>query len=227
MTFGSVALAFPVSGVAVFAFGVDRQVAAGALSVVYSVGLALGLSTAFWPLPALRSWRAEQRVESFVVTFLAMSYLTHLTWELGWLAMHRAIAASPNAAWAYPWWAYIDGGDARYARCEPLLLAMESLSVTNGLVGSVALASWLRSGRKSRAAALAMTGTAVVHLYSASLYFLSELFAGLPSVDTTSFVAVWFKFVLANLTWVVAPFFVFVWARERLASVERVDERAR
>lgn len=220
LTFGSVALAFPLSGLAVFTGGVDRQVAADVLSVVYSVGLVLALSTSYWPLPGLRSWSREARAESLVVAYLVMSYVTHLSWELGWLVLHDAIAASPTEAWAYVWWAYIDGGDIRYANVEPLLLAMETLSVTNGIVGATAMIRWLRSGRTDRTAVLLLAATATVHLYSATLYYLSEILAGFPSVRTTSVIATYFKFALANAPWVVVPFVVLAWARRKLVPTE-------
>ena len=53
--------------------------------------------------------------------FLVVSYITHLSWELGWLLLHRAIAGAADQAWAYGWWAYIDGGDLRYALAPPLM----------------------------------------------------------------------------------------------------------
>ncbi len=39
-----------------------------------------------------------------------ITYITHVTWELLWLLLHDEIAAARNSAWAYVWWAYIDGG---------------------------------------------------------------------------------------------------------------------
>jgi hypothetical protein len=217
LTFGTVAAAFPLSALAVFVFGVDRQQAADVLAVVYSVGLVLALSTSYWPLRGVSAWTREARAESLVVAYLVMSYATHLSWELGWLVLHDAIARSPTAPWAYVWWAYIDGGDIRYANVEPLVLAMETLSVTNGVVGATAMIRWLRSSRTDRTAVLVLAGTAAVHLYSASLYYLTEIVAGFPSVRTTSFIATYFKFALANAPWVVVPFFVFAWARRTLA----------
>ena len=61
-----------------------------------------------------------------------------------------------------------------------------------------------------------MGGTAVVHLYSASLYYASELLTGLPNVGS-SFISVYVKFGLANSLWVVAPFFVFRWCADGVA----------
>jgi hypothetical protein len=207
--FGAVALAFPVAAWLVFGLDFDRHATADGLACVYAFGLPLALSTSYWPLDCTRDWTASRRAESLALVFLGMSYVTHLSWELGWLVLHPLIAEAADAPWAYAWWAYIDGGDLRYARPDAVLLGMEALSVINGAVGATALVTFLRSGRTHRGAALALAATAVVHLYSAALYYLSELLAGMPSVDTTSFIATYVKFGLANAPWVIAPFFVF------------------
>lgn len=214
--FGTVAFSFPVAAVLVFCFGFDRQGTASVLSLIYGVGIPLALSTAFWPLAETRGWSRGRRVESLALVFLGMSYATHLSWELGWLLLHEQLAAGAPEAWAYPWWAYIDGGDARYAHPTGTLLALETLSVINGLVGVSAMVAFLRSGRQQPQAIAVMAATAVVHLYSASFYYLSELLDGLPNVDTTSFIATYIKFGLANASWVVAPWFVFRWAWVKL-----------
>lgn len=214
LTLGVVALAFPVAAAAVFAFGADRDGTADALSVVYGVGLFAAFTTSLWPLPSLRSWTRFQRIESLCLVFLVVSYLTHLTWELAWLLFHQAIQAGRDAAWAYPWWAYIDGGDLRYASSSPTLLTMEILSVTNGVVGVLGLSLWLRS-RDARGVLLCMA-TAVVHLYSTSLYFGSEILAGLPNVDTSSFLDTWIKFGLVNAPWIVFPWLVLYWGQRTL-----------
>jgi hypothetical protein len=208
--------AFPVSAAAVFGAGLDRHSAADALSISYGFGLALLFSTAFWPLPALRAWSREERFASASLLFLAFSYATHLSWELGWLVLFDRIRSHPDALWAYPWWAYIDGGDTRYLHGAPEVFGMEILSVLNGAVGALALVAHLRSRGRSRRAVLVMMGTAVVHLYSTSLYYLSEIVGGLPNVDTTRFVNLWIKFGLANAPWVVMPWIVLAWGARAL-----------
>jgi len=215
LLFGGVALSFPLAAVAVFHFGTDRD----------ALGIAVVLTTSFWPLRCTRDWNRLQRIESLALIYLGMSYVSHLSWELGWVVMRDAIAASPDAPWAYAWWAYIDGGDARYATDNVNLFVMEILSVTNGAVGILALVSYLRSGRSSLTAMLIMGATAVVHLYSASLYYLTELLAGLPNVDTSSFVGTYIKFGLANLPWLVCPWLVFWWLKEKLVTSPRSGPR--
>ncbi len=211
LTLGPVALAFPVASAAVFAWGTDRDATADLLAVVYSVGLFSAFTTSLWPLPSLRNWTRFERIQSMCMLFMIVSYFTHLSWELVWLLFHDAIAAARDSAWAYPWWAYIDGGDTRYAEASATLISMEILSVTNGAIGATGLFLWYRfQGRDLRGVWLCMA-TACVHLYSTSLYFLSEIVAGFPSVDTTSFLDSWIKFGLANAPWLVFPGFVIFW----------------
>ncbi len=218
LTLGPVALAFPVASVAVFALGTDRNATADILAVCYSFGLFLAFTTSFWPLPSLRDWSQFERVTSCALLFMIVSYFTHLSWELAWLLFHDAIQAGRDAAWAYPWWAYIDGGDMRYAVPTPTLITMEILSVTNGLVGATGLYLWLGSGRRDRRGVLLCMATAVVHLYSATLYYGGEILDGLPNVDTTSFLDTWIKFGLANAPWVVFPWLVLYWGQRILLA---------
>jgi len=210
-TLGSVALAFPLAAWAVFGLGVDRNATADGLAVVYSFGLVLGFTTSLWPLPGLRSWTRHARIQSLCLLFLMVSCVTHLSWELVWLIGHDSIAASREAAWAYPWWAYIDGGDLRYANATPTLLMMEVLSVANGLVCALGLALWYRSGGRDRRSVLLFMAMAVVHLYSTSLYYGGEILSGLPNVDTSNFLDSWIKFGLANISWLAFPPCVLVW----------------
>ena len=49
----------------------------------------------------------SSRLERAMLTWLPVTYTIHLTWELGYLLLHDAIARSPDAAWSYAWWAYV------------------------------------------------------------------------------------------------------------------------
>lgn len=215
-TLGPVALAFPVAGFAVFSLGADRNTTADVLALVYSIGLFSGFTTSLWPLPSLRYWTPFERIESMCLLFLIVSAVTHLSWELVWLVLHDTIAASRDAAWAYPWWAYIDGGDMRYAEATSTLIVMETLSVINGCIAATGLCLWYRSKGDDPRAPLLFMATAVVHLYSTSLYFGGEILEGLPNVDTTSVLDTWFKFGLANAPWIVFPWFVLYWGQRTL-----------
>jgi hypothetical protein len=221
LTLGPVALAFPIAALAVFGAGADRDRTADLLAVVYSVGLFAGFTTSLWPLPSLRSWTRFERIESMCLVVMVVSDLTHLTWELGWLLLRERIHAARDAAWAYPWWAYIDGGDLRYAGSASNLVAMEILSVANGAIGALGLTLWIGSGYRDRRGVLLCMATAVVHLYSTSLYFGTEFLDGLPNVDIGSFLDAWIKFGLANAPWIVFPWFVLYWGQRTLRDLSR------
>lgn len=212
-TLGPVVLAFPLGSMAVFVLGADRTVTADIIAWIYSVGLLAAFTTSFWPLPDVREWEWEERVRSAVFLFVIVSYVTHLTWELGWLVFHDRIAGARDAAWAYTWWAYIDGGDRRYATAPVELLTIETLSVANGLVGVTGLVLWWRSRGRDFRATLLIMATAVVHLYSTSYYYLTEILAGLPNVDTSSFSDTFIKFGLANAPWLTMPWLVLWWGQ--------------
>jgi hypothetical protein len=216
LTLGPVVLAFPVATAAVFGLGTDRDRTADILAVVYSFGLFSAFTTSFWPLPSLRPWSRFERITSCCLLFMIVSYVTHLSWELVWLLFHDSIHASRDAAWAYPWWAYIDGGDMRYAEASSNLIAMEVLSVLNGAMGMTGLYLWHRSRHQDKRGVLLCMATAVVHLYSASLYYAGEILDGLPNVDTTSFLDTWIKFGLANAPWIVFPWLVLYWGQRHL-----------
>ncbi|WP_436794173.1 EXPERA domain-containing protein [Actinospongicola halichondriae] len=207
------ALTLPAGAVARFGFDTDRGVTADVTSVIFFV-LILGLlSTPWWTGPT-RSLAA--RVQSMCFVWFGITYTTHLSWELGWLALHDRIVDSPDSAWAYLWWMYIDGGDGRYATSDPTLVTMELLSVTNGIIGMTGLWLWWRSRGRAPAATLAFMATAVVHLYSTVVYFGSEILDGYPNVDTGSFVDLWIKFLLLNGLWLVVPWVVLAWGRRTL-----------
>lgn len=225
VTLALVVLAFPIGIWAVFSVGADRDATADGIAWAYSVGLFLAFSTAFWPLPGLRAWSGERRVLSAVFLFLVISYGTHLSWELGWLILHERMPELKDVPWAYVWWAYIDGGDLRYAHAPTELLTIEVLSVINGSIGATGIVLWLRSRNTDRRAVLLFMATAVVHLYSTSYYYLSEILPGLPNVDTTSFTDTYIKFGLANAPWLTMPWLVLWWG-QRVLLRDRVPSRA-
>jgi hypothetical protein len=211
-----IAVTLPGGAVARFGFDTDRGTTADTTAVVFFVALVVLLTTPWWPLPGERDHTVFDRIQSTCFLWFGLTFTTHLTWELGWLVLHDQIVSSPDSPWAYVWWMYIDGGDGRYATSDPTLVSQEILSVINGVVGFTGLALWWRSKGRSATATLLLMSTAVVHLYSAALYFGSEAFDGYPNVDTGSFVDFWIKFWLLNGLWLVIPWVVLYWGRRTL-----------
>lgn len=218
ITIGAVlALILPAGAVAVFGLDTDRGITADVVGVIFFFALVALFSTPWWPLPGRHARSTFDRLQSTCFLWFVVTFATHLTWELIWLLLHNRIADSPNRAWAYPWWMYIDGGDGRYADATPTLLTQELLSMLNGMMGVTGLVLWWRSKGWSATATLLLMATGVVHIYSATLYFGSEMLDGYPHVDTASPADFWIKFWLLNGIWLVMPWAVFVWGRLTLA----------
>ncbi|NQX89246.1 MAG: hypothetical protein HRT77_11340, partial [Halioglobus sp.] len=97
--FGALVLAFPIYSYLVFSEGMDRALIANALATQVSICYWLGMGAAFLPLPSLKNWSTLRRIHTVALTFMFVSYLTHLSWELGWLLLHEQIAESRNELW--------------------------------------------------------------------------------------------------------------------------------
>ena len=211
VSFGSLAVAFPLYTFLVFGTDADRSLVADAMVVQVTVGYFAGIFAAWLPLGTLRRWTRHQRLQATVLPFALCSYLTHLTWELGWLILHGPIADARDSPWAYAWWNYIDGGDLRYLNPDSHFLMMEVLSVINGCVGLTGLFILKRSGFTDFRGTLLVMATAVAHTVLTWYYYGSELIGGLESTDTSSFMDFGLRFVLLNAPWLIAPWFVLAW----------------
>lgn len=211
LAFGSLILGFPVYTALVFGADFDRDSMADALSVQATVAYFVGIFAALLPLRALRSWSPYARLQATVLAFTLCSYLTHLSWELGWLVLHGPIADARDSAWAYPWWAYIDGGDIRYLNPDAHFLMIEVLSVINGTIGLIGLLLLWRSKFTDFRGTLLVMSTAVTHTVLTWYYYGSEILSGFESVNTSSFLDLGVKFILLNSPWLIAPWLVLVW----------------
>ncbi len=212
----SLALSLPAAALTVFAFDAERGAAGDAITVVFLALLASLLSTPWWPVQGQRGRPRFASLQGMVMIWFGVAFTTHLTWELGWLVFHRAILAAPDAIWSYPWWAYIDGGDARYAGESGQLISLEALTATVGAIGFCALWLRYRSNAQNPTATLMLMATAVAHIYGTAMYFGSEVLDGYPNVDTASFVDFVLKFWALNGIWFVMPWAVLYWGRRTL-----------
>jgi hypothetical protein len=216
IAFGSLLLAFPVYSIAALGFGMDRRAVADALALHVTLAYWIGIFAALLPFPALRDWTRFQRLQAVALPFVIVSYATHLSWELIWLIAHKAIAHSRNSIWAYPWWAYIDGGDVRYLNPHPSFLMIEVLSVINASVGVTGLIMLKRSKFADYRGTLLVMSTAVTHTVMTWYYYGTEIVGGFPSVNTSSFMDLWVKFIFLNAPWLVGPWFVIAWGYQLL-----------
>jgi hypothetical protein len=220
----SIALCLSVAAVSVFVFDVDRSRAADAVTIVFFGAIIALLSTPWWPIAAQRGRPRFESLHGMVMIWFGVSFTIHVTWEFGWVVFRDVIRVSPNSIWAYPWWAYIDGGDARYASGSAVVIAIETMTVAIGALGLSAL--WLRrrSGGRSPLSTLILMATAVAHLYGTTMYLATEMLDGYPNVRTTSAIDFALKFWLLNGIWMVMPWAVLYWGKrtlyEQLASSE-------
>lgn len=216
IAFGSLVLGFPLYTYLVFGQHADRTLMANLLAIQATVAYFLGMFAAFLPIRSLRPWTKFQRLQAVVLAFAIASYTTHLTWELAWLILHKPIAGARDSAWAYPWWAYIDGGDMRYLNPDPHFLMIEVLSVINACVGITGLILLKRSAFRDYRGTLLVMCTAVTHTVLTWYYYGSEILGGFPSVNTSSFLDFGVKFILLNAPWLIAPWLVLAWGFQLL-----------
>jgi len=216
LSFGSLVLAFPFYSYLVFGLNHDRASTADLLAIQVTVAYWVGMAAAFLPLPSLAGWTRLQRLQTVALTFMTVSFLTHLSWELGWLLLHERIAEARDEMWAYTWWAYIDGGDTRYYRPETHFIMLEVLSVINGSIGITGLFLLWRSQMRSVLGTLLCMSTAVTHTVTAWYYYGTEILSGFDSVNTDSVVDLWIKFVLLNGPWLLFPWIVLIWGYRQL-----------
>jgi hypothetical protein len=212
----SLALSLPAAALTVFAFDADRGVTGDAVSVVFVIVFVSLLSTPWWPTKEQRRRPRFECLQGMVMVWFGITFTTHLTWELAWVLLRKRIIAAPDAIWSYPWWAYIDGGDARYASDSSQVIMIESLTALVGVLGFSAL--WLRhrSNGQNPMATLMLMATAIAHIYGTCVYFGSETLDGFPNVDTTSFVDFALKFWILNGIWLVMPWAVLYWGKRTL-----------
>ncbi|OBB83722.1 hypothetical protein [Mycobacterium sp. 852002-30065_SCH5024008] len=216
LAFGSLVLGFPLYTYLVFHGHMDRGLMANLLATQATAAYFVGIFAAFLPIPSLRRWTRFERLQGVVLPFVICSYATHLTWELGWLILHKPIAGARESAWAYPWWAYIDGGDLRYLNPNPHFLMIEVLSVINACVGVTGLIMLKRSQFTDYRGTLLVMSTAVTHTVLTWYYYGSEIIGGLPSVNTSSFFDLGVKFIMLNMPWLIAPWLVLAWGYQML-----------
>ena len=210
VAFGGLVAAFPVYTYLVFGIGMDRDLVADILATQVAICYWLGPLSALLPLRGVRQWTWMRRIHMVVVPYLIASVLTHLVWEGLWVLLHESISASRHAAWAYPWWGYIDGGDFRYYNPTTDFLAIEVLSVVNGVIGVVGLVLLFRSKFQRPLGTLMVMAVAVVETVLTWYYFLTEILGGFENVNPT-FMDLGVKFVFLNAPWLVFPWFVLYW----------------
>lgn len=173
------------------------------------------ITVPWWPMKALKARTPFERREHMSVTWVILSCIPHVTWELGWVLFHPQILAAKGTAWAEPWWRYIDGGDDRYLHADPTMWSLEALAAVWGIVGIFSLVRWYKSQRRDVGALYGFLGLMAFDFLATCVYYLSEAAAGFPHVHTTEDLVV--KFMLVNSYWLFMPWVVSGWIVKRIA----------
>lgn len=208
---------FPVAMAAVFAFDGDRRFWADFLAVGYLIGV-YGIVKAPWlPWSGMKNRSAMDKLETTVTMWWWIVYIVAVTWELPYLLFTDIIRNAPDAWWAYTWWAYIDGGDFRYAGYDPTIVTLEWFTVLHGIGGLVALRFWYASGRSSVGALLYLMLSAAWHFNQTMQYYVVEAIQGFPSVGKTAF-DLYGRFILVNSPWVIMPVAVWIFGVQKIRA---------
>lgn len=226
LTFGTLAAAFPFYSFVVFGLGLDRGVVADVFQTQIAICYWLGPLAPFLPLKGLESWSFMRKVHWVVVPYLISSILTHLVWEGLWVFLHEPISAGREQMWAYTWWAYIDGGDLRYYNPTLDFVMFETLSLINGVVGSIGLYLLFKTRYESLLGILMVFTVGVVETALTWYYYGTEALNGFANVNPT-FLDLGIKFILLNAPWLVFPWFVFYWCYRLVKFQMRETEEPR
>ena len=168
------------------------------------------------PLPSLKNHSAYDRL-SVMVQFWVFTYIAvALTFEVPWLLLYEKIAVSRDAMWAYPFWAYIDGGDVRYLNPDLQVIYSEISACVVAFFSAIAITVWLKSGRRSAGAVCWLMFGAATHISPTIMYYTLEIVQGFPNVDLEHPGNWLAKFILSNSCWFWMPFVVWFWGVKTL-----------
>ncbi|RMF17741.1 MAG: hypothetical protein D6761_03740 [Candidatus Dadabacteria bacterium] len=206
-----IGIGFPVASSWVFLLDGDRRLAANIMALSYLIGF-YGMFLSPWlKVGDLRDWSTWRRLRATVTIWLWTVYLTAVIWELPWLLFHETIRAAKDELWAYSWWAYIDGGDIRYAGWDPTIATLEWFTVINALIGLPVLIHWVRNGRKPGWPLFVFMFTGASHFYQTMQYYVSQALQDFAHVGDTAF-DLYVRFFMVNSPWVLLPLCVWCYA---------------
>jgi hypothetical protein len=203
-------------GLAVHFFGVDITQTAYVSFWTFDVCIFGMLLTPWLPLPVLAGHSRYKRLEFMIEIWVWVYVLIALTYEVPWVFGYQQIAYAEDQLWAYQWWAYIHGGDIRYLYVDKHVLWSEAWACVNAAIAAIALYIWYKSKRTSTTAVYLLMFCAGMHVAPTVQYYSLQIFYQFPDVDTSNVHNFVGKFILSNISWLIMPFFVFVWGTKAL-----------
>jgi len=203
-------LSVPFCWAAATLYGVNRAVASNGFYIVFDLVYFGILALPWLKLSDQLDLTTAQRLEKMCVAWLCLEIAAAVLWSIPWLFLVRLIVAGKGHMWAYLWWAYMDGGDPRYAVADGSVQAMETAGAIVAMLAAVVLLLRLRSGRFTDRQLLALMALEAGEFYGICVYFFSGFFHGLPDLGGPAGLAI--KFFGSNLPWLFMPPVVFLWA---------------
>lgn len=201
---------------AAYRYGIDKTLASNFFWIVF-IGVYCGALALPWlNLKGQEQLSRAQRKEKMCIVWLFLIMMPHLFWEMPWVLFYQTIMNGRDQLWAYAWWAYMDGGDMRYVTRDIYLVAMETGASLIGLTVAYLLLQHRKHGAFTKNQLLIIMVLMVADFYPTYMYYVTEIFTGLPNVHgSLNFII---KFVGSNSFWLVMPLVVFLWAGKQLTA---------
>ncbi|KAI9492993.1 Emopamil binding protein-domain-containing protein [Zychaea mexicana] len=186
-------------------------------SLLLTVGsvMALLIITSFVLAAARKSSKTNKnkKGEALRFTWFVLCIFLHCGFEAYWVYHHKTIAGQSDLL-AELWKEYAHG-DSRYLSSDPVLLALETITVFvwGPLCCLAARAIWMDDSKQYLWQLLA----SMAHLFSTTLYFVMDLPTGFASCNPHP-LYFWVYFVSFNSPWFIVPAILLVQSFKTISS---------
>ncbi|KAI9253818.1 Emopamil binding protein-domain-containing protein [Phascolomyces articulosus] len=188
---------------------VPNHIPMGTLLII--VGSTMGLiTTASF---VLAKYKTEKPSSALRFTWFILCSFLHCGFEAYWIYNHKTIAGQSDLL-AELWKEYAHG-DSRYLASDPVLLALETITVCiwGPLCFLAAQAIWNNHPRQY----LWQLVASMAHLFSTTLYFVMDLPTGFASCDPHP-LYFWIYFVMFNSPWFIVPAILLIQSSNTISS---------
>ncbi|GAB5590501.1 hypothetical protein Unana1_05401 [Umbelopsis nana] len=138
-----------------------------------------------------------------IFCWFGLCALTHCSFEAYWVWFNKTVASRTDIP-AELLREYANS-DSRYMVSDPLVLTLETMTVT--VIGPLCVLAMIAIYNNSPTRHLYQLTISVFHLFSCSLYYILDSFEGFPSCNPDP-VYFWVYFVAFNSPWIVVPLFL-------------------
>ena len=215
-------LSIPACWAAATLYGVDRRTASNAFYLVFILVYSGILALPWLNLAGQQGMTRVQRLERMCIAWLGLEVAAACFWSGPWLVMPKTIVAAKGQMWAYGWWAYMDGGDARYTVTDAGLLAMEKMGIVVAVVCAVILLRRFTTGKFTDNQLWTLMFFQAAEFGVICVYFISGLYLDLSALGGPSEIII--KYIGSNVFWLLMPPVVFWWSGQRFIE-RQLSER--